>query len=178
MSAAKPWLAKQIKETGLIRIGQPWSNDEETELLNLLKENKTIGEISTILQRAEGGIKARIKIMVYRMKDEKSKDELMEMFKLDLNTVTKYTKEKVERKKKVKSNDDKDKSYDRADNKRNSNLDKADNKNNTAKSDELYDFGEDENVIKLLKAEFAEMKTCLRKFIEKYKSIESILEKL
>ena len=49
-----------MSEEKLKRIGKPWSQEEEKQLLSLLQE-KTIMEISKIHQRTTGGIKSRIK---------------------------------------------------------------------------------------------------------------------
>lgn len=150
---SKPWFAKKIQESGLTRIGQAWSNDEEEQLLHLLSENKTIAEISTILQRTEGGINARIKIMVYNMRDTKTKEELMDIFKLDEATVSKYSKAKVERKKKnkVESTDKKE-------------------ANNDLTLDDPKDFD-----VELFKKEFTELRSLLRQVIDKYKTLESMI---
>lgn len=57
----------------LIRIGKPWSKEEEQNLLNRISEGKSINDISVEFKRAQGGIKARLKkIAVKMLSDGKS----------------------------------------------------------------------------------------------------------
>jgi hypothetical protein len=49
------------ENTGLTRIGEPWTNDEEMKVLSSLANSKTIEEISNDIQRTCGAIRSRLK---------------------------------------------------------------------------------------------------------------------
>jgi 23S rRNA maturation-related 3'-5' exoribonuclease YhaM len=51
---------KQANPTLPNRVGVSWSEQEETQLLQLIHEGKTHEEIGSILQRTTGGIKGRL----------------------------------------------------------------------------------------------------------------------
>ena len=48
-------------------LGLKWSINEENELIDSLREEKTIEEIARIHKRTIGGIKSRINIIVYKL---------------------------------------------------------------------------------------------------------------
>jgi len=64
----------------LTRIGQPWSKDEEQNLLDRISEGKSINEISVEFKRAQGGIKSRLKVVATEMLN--SGKSIMEVSKL------------------------------------------------------------------------------------------------
>jgi hypothetical protein len=47
--------------------GKKWSNEEEIQLIKLLKDNKTLDECSKIHQRTIGAIKIRIEYIIYKI---------------------------------------------------------------------------------------------------------------
>lgn len=58
--------------------GKKWNEEEESILINLLKNNKTLEECSQLHRRTFGAIKSRIEYIIYKMIiiENKSIDEL------------------------------------------------------------------------------------------------------
>jgi hypothetical protein len=76
-------------------LGKPWSNKEETQLLDEVSKNIDMESISQIHERTLGGIVARIKEIAYKMYlKDCSFEEIMETTKLDNNQIN----ETIERK--------------------------------------------------------------------------------
>jgi hypothetical protein len=76
-------------------LGKPWSNKEETQLLDEVSKNIDMESISQIHERTLGGIVGRIKEIGYKMYLKNcSIDEIMETTKLDNNQIN----ETIERK--------------------------------------------------------------------------------
>ena len=64
-------------------FGQPWSTDEEKQLLKLVKEGKTLYQISEEHQRSSGSIKSRLQKIAKEMYDSgKTKEEIKKLLKL------------------------------------------------------------------------------------------------
>ena len=55
------YFLKMRENTGLTRIGEAWTNDEEMKILSSLANSKTIEEISNEIQRTSGAIRSRLK---------------------------------------------------------------------------------------------------------------------
>ncbi len=86
------------------RIGVYWTDEEEAQLLQHIQEDKSYEEISMILQRTSGSIKARLKHIANQMIDKEidveqikivtklSQEDIDEVIKL--NNINKIKKEK------------------------------------------------------------------------------------
>ena len=64
--------------------GNIWTSEEETKLIEALKDNKNIKDIAKEHKRTSGGIKSRIKELAVRMieTDGSSIDEVCDIFKM------------------------------------------------------------------------------------------------
>jgi len=69
-------------------MGQKWTDKEEEELLQQIKENMDIENISVIHKRTVGGITSRLGEIAYKMYLKKSNiDDIIEKTKLDENYI-------------------------------------------------------------------------------------------
>ena len=69
-------------------MGQKWTDEEEEELLQQIKENMDIENISIIHKRTIGGITSRLGEIAYKMYLKKSNiDDIIEKTKLDENYI-------------------------------------------------------------------------------------------
>jgi len=88
-------------------MGQKWTDKEEEELLQQIKENMDIENISVIHKRTVGGITSRLGEIAYKMYLKKSNiHDIIEKTKLDEN----YIRQIIDKKenynpKKIKKND-------------------------------------------------------------------------
>lgn len=87
MSKAEFW-TKMREKTGLTRVGEPWTSDEETRILSNIAQGKTHLEISTELQRTVSSIQSRLKQMAVEMAQRSIPFE-------QIKTITTITEEQI-----------------------------------------------------------------------------------
>ena len=70
-------------------LGKKWSDSEIQQLLQGVKQKKTIDELAEIHQRTSGGIRCRIKQLAadYYFNDNRPIDEIMKFTGLDKETI-------------------------------------------------------------------------------------------
>ena len=70
------------------RLGQPWLLEEHNQLIEELQNQKSIREIAEKHNRTEGGIKARIKLIIKQFHEKgKTAQEISDIFSLSLKEV-------------------------------------------------------------------------------------------
>ena len=88
------------------RLGVKWTEEEEIDLINKLKDNNTIEEISRQHDRTTGGIISRIKIIAYKLiKEGKSIDYIKNITKLseeEIKTIKTEKELELSQKRKIK----------------------------------------------------------------------------
>lgn len=78
------------------RVGLKWTIEEEKLLLENIKNNKTIDEISTIHKRNKGGIRSRLLYIAYnKLNDGISMNDIIEITKLSEDEINDYITRKT-----------------------------------------------------------------------------------
>ncbi len=80
------------------RHGLPWRDEEHKQLISELLSHKEIEEIANDHNRSEGGIRARMKIIIFDLfKENKTFEEISNMFNIHVDEVKDYYKKYKQR---------------------------------------------------------------------------------